>query len=315
MKRSEKILAFVIAFALFLKFMNIPGGSALLVWASFFLGVIYYPFGFAFLNGIPLRNIFTKSSYNGLSPFRIAASIGTSMAMSALCFGLLYRFQYWPGGNNLLLAGTVPLLAALVIAYRKKSGELFYRMVITRGAVLVSLGIVLLLTPPSVIERIQYRHYPRYLEARKMLRADPGNLELQKKEELEFMRMTLDPTAFAQWEEMRKEREPSPLLLQAWTEGVMNCSIEFYRKGRYVFTGSSSREEGVFAIRDSIINLDRNNIGNLGTSLKMVVRSVRVGDISNGGFRSYLLQLDRNNQVIQGSVVFRVTVDNRQMRY
>ena len=81
MKLLEKILGVIIVIALIMKFAFIVGSNVLIVMAISLLSVIYYPMGFAFFNGIRLREILKKASYKGLSTWRILGAIGAGMAL------------------------------------------------------------------------------------------------------------------------------------------------------------------------------------------------------------------------------------------
>ncbi len=201
MKLSEKIFSAFMAIALILKFMNIPGASVLLIFSMFFLSIIYYPFGFAFLNGIRFRDMFKKASYKGLSTKRIVFAIGAGIAMSAACVGITFRFQHWPGGNPELIISCIPLAATVVICLLRRNGELFYKRMLVRSCIWLLLGATMLAIPGVTLLRLQYRNYPAYLKAREAHMKDPDNRELYENEQMEYYRMTLDSASFKAQEE------------------------------------------------------------------------------------------------------------------
>ena len=188
MKKLEKILALLIFISLILKFNLIAGGSMLLVCSLTVLSLIYYPLGFAFFNGIRLREIFKKSSYTGISTWRILGAIGAGMAFSALCMGILFKLQFWTGANMNLLAGlvTIPIILVIVLIKYSKSKSEYYIRIIKRIAIIGGIGLILLLTPGRSIRKFEYRNHPDYINAYENYMENPGDKELEEKMLFEY---------------------------------------------------------------------------------------------------------------------------------
>ncbi|MHB9140986.1 MAG: hypothetical protein ACYC25_03830, partial [Paludibacter sp.] len=84
MKKPEIILVVITLIALFMKYLFIPWGSSITSVTMILLSLFYFPFGFAFLNKIPLRKIFKKDAYKGITTMRMIGSIGVGMSLSAI---------------------------------------------------------------------------------------------------------------------------------------------------------------------------------------------------------------------------------------
>ncbi|HRZ42067.1 MAG TPA: hypothetical protein P5228_05120 [Bacteroidales bacterium] len=198
MKKLEKILGLVIIIALLLKLVLIPGGSILTVISLTILACIYYPLGFAFFNGIRLRAIFKKDSYKGVSALRIIGAIGLGMGLAAICIGILFKLQHWPGGDTNLIAGLVTTLIILIIALIKylKSKSDYYKLIFSRIAIIGGFGLILAILPESTITKIQFRNHPDYIKAYEDYLKNPQNEELRKKEDVEYHRATMSDEEF-----------------------------------------------------------------------------------------------------------------------
>ncbi|HKR04707.1 MAG TPA: hypothetical protein VJY62_08715, partial [Bacteroidia bacterium] len=96
MKKAEKILGSIAFMGLILKLSLIPGGGILISLSLLTLAFLYY-FSFAFLNDIPLKNIFKKESYNGISPLKMIGTAGIGIALAQCTLGLLFKIQNYEG--------------------------------------------------------------------------------------------------------------------------------------------------------------------------------------------------------------------------
>jgi len=145
MKIFEKILAVVICIALIMKFFEIPGGGILAVISLGTLCFFYYFLGFAFFNQIGFNNLFNKQSYNSISALRMLGAIGAGTALSTLSLGVLYKLQYWTGGDSILISGFVSILIVLIVAIINyfRSKDVYYIRIFIRMAILVGLGILM----------------------------------------------------------------------------------------------------------------------------------------------------------------------------
>jgi hypothetical protein len=174
------IALFILALLLFL--FSLPGGAALMILSLGFLSILYFYFGFALLNGIPLRKIFKKSSYSSISSMRIVGAIGTGIGLSTAIIGVLFKFMSWPGSYFMLIIGllfvSVFFFYSLVKLFMNQSA--FYINIICRVAFFGGIGLLLLLLPSYTLSEIRYgKNHPEYIEALKALESDPTNEILQ----------------------------------------------------------------------------------------------------------------------------------------
>lgn len=198
MRKLEKIIGIVVLIALILKLALIPGSGILTVLSLSILTMIYNPFGFAFFNGIRLRDIFKKNSYKGISGLRIIGAIGLGMGLAAICSGVLFKIQHWPGGENNLIVGLVTTLIILVIAFIKylESKSDYYKFMFKRIAIIGGLGLILAFLPDLSITKIQFRNHPDYIKAYEDYLENPQNEELRKRKEIEYNKATMSDEEF-----------------------------------------------------------------------------------------------------------------------
>lgn len=184
------IAIFILALLLFL--FSLPGGAALMILSLSFLSILYCYFGFALLNGIPLRKIFKKSSYTAISSMRIVGAIGTGIGLSTAIIGVLFKFMSWPGSSFMLIIGllfiSVFFFYSLVKLFMNQSA--FYINIICRVAFFGGIGFLLFLLPSHSISEIRYgEQHPEYIEALKALESDPSNKVLQENVAIEYKKV------------------------------------------------------------------------------------------------------------------------------
>lgn len=119
MKKAEIILIIVAMLGVILSFIPVPGGNILTILSITFLACLYFYFGFALFNGIRLRDIFKKSSYQGISALRIIGAIVTGIAISMAIVGMEFRIMRWPGASIMLMVGGLGLCLLLITALIK----------------------------------------------------------------------------------------------------------------------------------------------------------------------------------------------------
>lgn len=155
MKVFEQILVGTALLGFLMKVMLIPGGSELLFLGCTLGALFYWSFSFATFNHIPLRAIFKKTSYANVSAGRILGSIGLGMALCTIIIGIQYRLLLLYGAAEMITVGaaslTVLLLAALlVMVFKKRALDRFYRSVLIRGGLALIIGIFALFDSGSV---------------------------------------------------------------------------------------------------------------------------------------------------------------------
>ncbi len=211
MKKFEKILGIVILISLIMKFSFIIGGDILTILSISLLILIYYPFGFAFFNQIRLRRVFKKDSYKGISGLRIIGAIGVGMGLSAICLGILFKLQHWPGSNINLLAGLVTTMIVLIIALIKyyKCKDNYYKRIFKRIAIIGGLGLLLTVLPELTLEKIQFHNHPDYIKAYEKHLNNPESKELKEKLDLEYKKATMTEKEFEIYQEYFERNKQS----------------------------------------------------------------------------------------------------------
>lgn len=193
MKFLEKVMAVLIVIALFFKFFFIPGGGIIFTLSLTLLAILYYPFGVFLFTGIGFRKMFRKTSYQGISAWRIVGAIAAGFAFSTLSLGILFKIQLWPGAGVMLLSGLAFSLVVLIVAVAKftRQQEAFYREIIARSLVFGLVGLLLYSLGPYGLERFQYRNHPQYLEALDRYLENPEDEALREQLRMEEMKVTM----------------------------------------------------------------------------------------------------------------------------
>jgi hypothetical protein len=192
MKKLELILAIITLIAIAMKLSLMFGGSSLASITMILLSLIYFPFGFAFLNQIPMRKIFIKNAYKAMTSMRIIYAIGVGLSFSAICLGILFKLNSWPGSNQNLIVGLVLLVIILVISLFRniKFGYENNSFIFRRIGIISILGIIFLILPNLPIERIRFGNHPDYIKACEDNLNNPQNPELKEKKYIEYQKVT-----------------------------------------------------------------------------------------------------------------------------
>lgn len=187
MKKTEKILGLIFFLALILRLLNVPGNSFLATISALLLAYVYCFLSFVLFNDIPLKRIFKKESYKGLTAWRIIGTIWFGFALSALVVGILFKLLHLPEAEiniifGLIASAIVFLIAGIRFFQTKKD---FYKRIVLRFLLVGGLGLLILNTNEMTVIKIQYRNYPGYIEAYENYLKDPDNKELWFKLETE----------------------------------------------------------------------------------------------------------------------------------
>jgi len=111
-----------------------------------------------------------------------------------------------------------------------------------------------------------------------------------------------------------------PTLLKVFYDGDYNgTAIDFKEDGTYIFDNSaiglSDYTYGTYEINGNKITLDRNKIDNLTDLKNLEIKEKEIiykGDVKK---ELYLFQVDKNGKVIGRTTEYRVTVDNRKLKW
>lgn len=207
MKLTEKILAVLITISLFLKLFLIPGGGVLLILAGETLIIMYFAFGFAFFNDVRLRHIFKKNAFAGTNKIRIIGGVGTGICLSNLLTGILFKLQYWPGANSMLLIALMPSFILMIIVLVKllTKADRYYQKVQWRMVIIGTFSLILFFLPTIELVKLQYRNSPSYIKAFEENNLYPTNVS-ERKLDLEYHRACMNEEDFKQYEEYLKQQ-------------------------------------------------------------------------------------------------------------
>ena len=190
MKKAELILGISFLVAIMLYVYLFPGAGLLSMIFGSFLSMLYFYFGFAFFNNIPLSKIFKRDSYKAISSYRIAGSIAAGSVLSTVTIGLVFKLMSWPGANIIIYIGLGSLLivAAVAIFYFSKTKNSFYKPLLGRFAIYGIIAFVFLIASKKVLFDYRFRNHPEYLQALKNSIADPTNKNLQEIMDNEYVK-------------------------------------------------------------------------------------------------------------------------------
>jgi hypothetical protein len=183
MTKSELTIGLSAIIGILLKALMIPGSDLILTLSFTAFAVYYYFLGFSSIHGIPIRKVFKKDSYKGISAMAIIGSIVLGWSLSTIALGVLFRLLFLPGGNPQLTTGIAALLllfVVVIIKYIMKRKEYLKRAVV-RILIGVSVGAVLLITPNNTLVDVLFFLNSEYAEVYKEHLDNPDNEELRKK--------------------------------------------------------------------------------------------------------------------------------------
>ena len=183
MKKAEIILIVLMVLGIIMKFLHYPFSSLIFLLAASSLATVYFYFGFALFNGVRMRNMFKKVSYQEIGVKKILFAVGAGLALSVLLIGILFKLQHWPAADMQLMLGFYSSLLLLTIAlvFFLRSKANLFKGIMLRCLLFCSIGAVLVFTTPKTLLSWQYPDHPEYVEACIQLAEDPTNLELQHK--------------------------------------------------------------------------------------------------------------------------------------
>jgi hypothetical protein len=204
MRIFEIILLCLAVIGIGWSFSLVPGGEALLFIVINLLAVLYFGFGFMFFSNVGFRSAF-KGGLKNVPGTTFVIAIFTGLAVSTLTIGILFGILMMPGADNILTIGSVEavimLIVNLIYYFKVKQGA--SKRCISRLAMFSIPSLVLLLTPPLELVKLQYRNHPAYVDAYAKHLEDPRNPEKWELVDLERNRIDLSPEEFELYKKSR----------------------------------------------------------------------------------------------------------------
>ena len=184
MKKAEIILGAISIISLILNLFLVAITNRIFVLSSVILAAFYMYFSFALFNGVKYSQLMKRIAYQGISKMRILTAVITGLAISMVIIGLLFNYQFWPGGDEQAFFGVIILSLVLVVSLIKyvTSKSTFYIGTIKRAAIYLCFGVLTLILPKFALLEFKYRNHPDYIEAFKnVVKDDTDNKVLREK--------------------------------------------------------------------------------------------------------------------------------------
>jgi hypothetical protein len=205
MRLLEKVLAIGILVALILKFNMFLRGDIFLLWSILLVTILYYPFGFLFLNQIRLRDVFKKAAYKDTNMFKIVIAFFAGLGLSIICVGSLFKLLHFRGANEMLIVGLCAILAiaVVILVFIMRKDKVYSKYILIRVWMIGGIGVVLLLFAELDLVKIQYRNHPAYIKAYTEYLRHPESKEVLRKKNKEYYRIILNEEEFKRYEESK----------------------------------------------------------------------------------------------------------------
>jgi hypothetical protein len=198
MKKLEKILALLFVIAIIFQFNLIVGDSLIMFLSLTTLALIYFPLGFALFNNIPLKKVFKKESYMGLSSLQIISTIFLGIGFSEICIGIESKLLHWGYVKLHLFVGLFFICIALIfyLIHFSESKSSIPKTIVSRMVIFGMLSLFLLNVSDLTLIKIQFRNHPLYIEAFENYLSDRENKDYQIKLDIEYHRATYPKNEF-----------------------------------------------------------------------------------------------------------------------
>ncbi len=171
--KTEKILSIVFIAGILFKLMHWPGGAVLLVLSLMTLAILYFPAAFYFFCDKVTKNQ------------NLPLSVISGFFLSIIPIGILFKVQYWPGGQAYMLVGavTAPVILAVTYFLKSKAPEelsVYYKNMIKRTAILTVLAALFCFTSTSTLIKIQCWDDPEMARLKTQYFTNPENEEYER---------------------------------------------------------------------------------------------------------------------------------------
>ncbi len=117
-------------------------GGYLFSFSMYFLALVYALFGFAILNGKKLKS----SAIRELAFNEAFFAALTGWGIALIILGVLFKFQMWPGADQLLIIGNLAVILMVVLdiylAVKKEDSIKLAKHAIVHGAIALAIGVL-----------------------------------------------------------------------------------------------------------------------------------------------------------------------------
>ncbi len=124
MAKVEKTAVVLLAIGLAFAFLGLDGGAILTLVAGFGLTCLYAIFGFALLNGIRGRQVFSGAAYATRSALALIVGAYCGIALATAALAVVFGVLRWAGADALRAAALVSLalVVGAVLLLRARAG-------------------------------------------------------------------------------------------------------------------------------------------------------------------------------------------------
>lgn len=147
--------------------------GAVLGWNNIIISLVYFVFGFAIFNGIPIQSILKKEAYIGVLGRQILLGFIVGLVIALYIHSRIAFYPYLDIISPFLLLLT--FISVLGAHFFKARG--ITKRSLKRLAVLVGIFMFFKVLPKHYIDDIYYRNHPEYLEALKKHLSDPSDMK------------------------------------------------------------------------------------------------------------------------------------------
>lgn len=155
MRKLELIFGTVAAISIAYKFILGNDMNTIFIISIMGLCLFYIYFSFAYFNKIRFKKILKKTSYKGISKWKILGTIGLGFGLGITILGILWSLMYWPFNTYFSLG--IPLMLIIgIISLIKFSAtrSVYYVRILKRIIVIGGIGIILWLTPQETLNKM-----------------------------------------------------------------------------------------------------------------------------------------------------------------
>ena len=183
----ERIFIVLSAMGITFKILHYPGASPLFIIGLGALATLYF-----IMMHVPDKNESGETDVHSKDNMFIGIVVKVGgIALSVAVIGMLFKIQFYPGGEFMLLIGVIALIAMGGLALYKfsQSRSIHLRDMLVRFVIIGSLAATLYAIPNETLFTWSYPNNPEYVKAMINTLSDPENREFQIQENIEYAKM------------------------------------------------------------------------------------------------------------------------------
>ncbi len=179
MKLTEKILALIIITSLFLKYFHVASGNVLLIFSALGLSLLYFPLGFAFLNGIRFRDLFKIPSYANFNTQQMLGMGFLGYVFSTQLVAFIFKMNRYPMADfiNMMALASIVIATILLIVFYLKTHSKILKQNLVRAVIFTLLTFGLSFMTPLTQVQFFYHDWPEYVETYENYYNNPHDFE------------------------------------------------------------------------------------------------------------------------------------------